>query len=34
MDAMAAALSAVAVNGEDPKAQLEQVQKTLVADFQ
>jgi multiple sugar transport system substrate-binding protein len=34
MDAMAAALSAVAVNGEDPKEQLEQVQKTLAADFE
>jgi multiple sugar transport system substrate-binding protein len=34
MDAMAAALSAVAVNGEDPKGQLEQVQKTLAADFE
>jgi multiple sugar transport system substrate-binding protein len=34
MDAMAAALSAEAVNGEDPKGQLEQVQKALAADFQ
>jgi multiple sugar transport system substrate-binding protein len=33
MDAMAAALSAVAVNGEDPKEQLELVQKTLAGDF-
>jgi multiple sugar transport system substrate-binding protein len=34
MEAMAAALSAVAVNGENPKGQLEQVQKTLAADFE
>jgi multiple sugar transport system substrate-binding protein len=34
MDAMAAALSAAAVNGEDPKGQLDQVQRALAADFQ
>lgn len=33
MEAMEAALSAVAVNGADPKEQLEQVQKALVAEF-
>jgi multiple sugar transport system substrate-binding protein len=34
MEAMAAALSAVAVNGDNPKEQLEQVQKALVSEFQ
>jgi ABC-type glycerol-3-phosphate transport system substrate-binding protein len=34
MDAMEAALSAVAVNGADPKEQLEQVQKALASEFE
>jgi multiple sugar transport system substrate-binding protein len=34
MDAMAAALSAVAVNGADPKEQLEQVQKAVASEFE
>jgi multiple sugar transport system substrate-binding protein len=34
MEAMAAALSAVAVNGDNPKEQLEQVQKALVSELQ
>ena len=33
MEAMEAALSAVAVNGGDPKEQLEQVQKALAGEF-